>query len=168
MGVRSGELLFVGDDWAEDHNDVELVDEQGRRLAKARLPEGVDGIARLHALVAEHLPEEWADLSAAEAASRVKVGIETDRGPWVGALVAAGYEVVKLLARTHQTLIWDRQRAMLRLRSTLREFFPAALEAFPNVSAPDALELLGRAPDPTRAAGSLSSFLCTRACLLTG
>jgi transposase len=61
-------------------------------------------------------------------------------------------EAVKLLARTHQTLIWDRQRATLRLGSGLREFFPAALEAFADLSAPDALELLGRAPDPTRAA----------------
>ena len=30
-------LLFVGDDWAEDHHDVEIQDETGRRLAKARL-----------------------------------------------------------------------------------------------------------------------------------
>ena len=73
-------MLFVGDDWAEDHHDVELVDELGRRLAKARLPEGIEGITRLHALIAEHLPVEWADLPEAEAASRVKVGIETDRG----------------------------------------------------------------------------------------
>ena len=48
-------LLFVGDDWAEDHHDVEVQDEAGRRLAKARLPEGVAGIARLHALIGEHL-----------------------------------------------------------------------------------------------------------------
>jgi hypothetical protein len=33
-------LLFVGDDWAEMHHDVELMDAAGRRLAKARLPEG--------------------------------------------------------------------------------------------------------------------------------
>jgi len=44
-------LLFVGDDWAEDHHDVELMDSGGRRLAKARLPEGVAGVARLHALI---------------------------------------------------------------------------------------------------------------------
>lgn len=35
--------LFVGDDWAEDHHDVEVMDASGRRLAKARLPEGVAG-----------------------------------------------------------------------------------------------------------------------------
>jgi hypothetical protein len=48
-----------------------------------------------------------------------------------------------------QSLIWDRTRHVLRLRSTLREYFPAALQAFPDLAAPEALELLGRAPDPT-------------------
>ncbi|MBL7523096.1 transposase, partial [Frankia sp. CNm7] len=43
-------MLFVGDDWAEDHHDVEVQDETGRRLAKARLPEGLTGITRLHEL----------------------------------------------------------------------------------------------------------------------
>jgi hypothetical protein len=52
--------LFVGDDWAEDHHDVEIVNEQGRRLARRRLPEGLDGITRLHALIAQFFPEEWA------------------------------------------------------------------------------------------------------------
>jgi transposase len=191
-------MVFVGDDWAEDHHDVELVADDGRRLARARLPEGVEGIARLHALIAEHLPDN-VDVSV------VKVGIETDRGPWVGALVAAGYDVfainplsaaryrerhstsgaksdagdahvlaeivrldrahhrpvagdselaeaTKLLARQHQTLIWTRQRTTLQLRATLLEFFPQALQAFPDLAAPDALELLGLAPDPGRAA----------------
>jgi hypothetical protein len=41
-------------------------------------------------------------------------------------------EAVKVLARTHQTMIWDRQPAVLRLRSCLRDFFPAALAAFPD------------------------------------
>jgi hypothetical protein len=61
-------------------------------------------------------------------------------------------EAMKLVAGTHQTLIWDRSRQLLRLRSALREFFPAALHAFDDLAAPDALELLGRAPDPDRAA----------------
>jgi hypothetical protein len=43
--------LFVGNDWAEDHHDVEIVNERGRRLARRRLPEGLDGITGLHALV---------------------------------------------------------------------------------------------------------------------
>ena len=198
-------MLFVGDDWAEDHHDVLIVNEQGRRLARGRLPEGLDGITRLHALIAQFFPEEWAELEPAEAASRVKVGIETERGPWVQALIAAGYEVfainpmsvaryrerhstsgaksdsgdahvlaeivrldrahhrpvagdselgeaIKLVARSHQSLIWDRTRHILRLRSVLREFFPAALEAFADLAAADTLELLAIAPDPDRAA----------------
>jgi hypothetical protein len=48
--------LFVGNDWAEDHHDVEIVDEQGSRLARRRLPEGLDGITRLHALIAQFFP----------------------------------------------------------------------------------------------------------------
>jgi hypothetical protein len=41
-------VLYVGDDWAEDHHDVEIQDETGRRMGKARLPEGLAGVARLH------------------------------------------------------------------------------------------------------------------------
>ena len=86
-------MLFVGDDWAEDHHDVELVDDQGSVLARRRLSEGFDGVAALHALIATHVPEDWAELEPGHAQALVKVGIETDRGPWVAALVAAGYEV---------------------------------------------------------------------------
>ena len=82
-------MLFVGDDWAEDHHDVELMDASGKTLAKARLPEGVAGIARLHAMIGAQLGEDVED----DAAGLVKVGIETDRGLWVQALIAAGYEV---------------------------------------------------------------------------
>lgn len=198
-------MLFVGDDWARDHHDVELVDEDGKKLAAKRLPEGLAGVSELHALIAQHLPPEWADLPAGEAASRVKIGIESDHGVWVQALVAAGYEVfamnalavknyrgrhstsgaksdaadahllaeivrldrashrplaadsaqveaIKLAARTHQTMIWERSRHVLRLRSVLVEFFPAALEAFPDLDAPEVLELLAAAPDPDTAA----------------
>jgi transposase len=198
-------MLFVGDDWARDHHDVELVDEDGKRLAYKRLPEGLAGLAGLHALIATHMPSHWAELPSDEAAHRVKIGIESDHGVWVQALVAAGYEVfainpfsvgqyrsrhstsgaksdaadahllaeivrldrahhrtvaadsdrveaIKLAARTHQTMIWERSRHVLRLRSALLEFFPAALEAFPDLDEPDALELLAAAPDPDAAA----------------
>jgi transposase len=190
--------LFVGDDWAQDHHDVELMDTTGRVLAKARLPEGVSGIARLHELIGRHLREDGED-------AEVMIGIETDRGPWVVALAAAGYvvfpvnplqasryrerhgvsgaksdggdahmladmvrtdshqlrpaagdspqaEAIKVVARMHKTLIWERTRQVQRLRHQLREYFPAALEAFEDLAAPDALELLGKAPDPARAA----------------
>lgn len=190
-------MLFVGDDWAEEHHDVELQDEAGRMLGRAKLPEGVAGIARLHAMIGEYLGEDEEPM--------VVVGIETERGPWVQALIAAGYQVyavnplqaaryrdrhgvsgaksdtkdahvladmvrtdrhqlrpvagdsaeaeaVKVLSRAHKTLIWERTRHLLRLRHALREFFPAALAAFDDLVAVDALELLAAAPDPASAA----------------
>lgn len=79
-------LLLVGDDWAEDHHDVEIQDGTGCRLGKARLPEGIAGIARLHALIAQHVSDD-------DEPVEVVVGIETERGPWVQALLAAGYHV---------------------------------------------------------------------------
>jgi len=174
------------------------MDSSGRRLAKARLPEGAAGIARLHALIGAQLGEDADE-------SEVAIGIETDRGPWVAALVAAGYtvcavnplqaaryrerhsvsgaksdpadahtladmvrtdahqlravagdtpdaEAIKVVARAHKTLIWERTRHTQRLRHALREYFPAALEAFEDLDAADTLELLGKAPDPAAAA----------------
>jgi hypothetical protein len=92
VSTLEARTIWVGDDWAEDHHDVELLDD-GRRLARARLPEGLEGITRLHALIAEHMPASWADLEPVETAARVWVGIETDRGAWVQALLTAGYQV---------------------------------------------------------------------------
>lgn len=187
-------MLFVGNDWAEDHHDVEVVDESGRRLARKRFPEGVTGFAGLHALIADHLSDD------AEPGD-VVIGIETDRGPWVTALLAAGYQVfainpmqasryrerystsgaksdrgdahvlaeiarldrahhrrvagdsdlseaVKVLARSHQSLIWTRQRQTNQLRSMLREYYPAALVPFADLAGRDALAVLAAAPTP--------------------
>ena len=79
-------MLFIGDDWAEAHHDIELEDDSGRLLVRRRLPEGLAGITTLHELVAGHLdPNGEPD--------QVIVGIETERGPWVEALLAAGYLV---------------------------------------------------------------------------
>ncbi|MDQ0633534.1 transposase [Arthrobacter pascens] len=78
-------MLFVGDDWAEEHHDVALINEEGRLLARRRLSEGVKGIEALHGLIADHLDQEGS--------GQVMVGIETDRGPWVAALLAANYTV---------------------------------------------------------------------------
>ena len=188
-------VLYVGDDWAEDHHDVQLMDESGERLAARRLPEGVAGVTALHELVAQH----------AAGPGEVVIGIETDRGPWVSALVAAGYHVyainprsasryrdrhhvggaksdagdarlladlvrtdrhnhrevagdsdeagaVRILARTHQQLIWDRVRQTNRLRNALREYFPGALEAVPKLAHGDAVGVLSTAPGPREAA----------------
>jgi transposase len=76
-------MIFVGIDWAEAHHDVCLVNESGQVLAKRRVAEGLEGVSKLHSLIAEH----------AEEAASVVVGIETDRGLLVGSLLAAGYQV---------------------------------------------------------------------------
>jgi hypothetical protein len=48
----------------------------GRLLVRRQLPEGLEGIAGLHALVARPEPEEWADLEEGQAQALVKVGID--------------------------------------------------------------------------------------------
>lgn len=76
-------MIFVGNDWAEDHHDVYVMDQQGRKLAAKRLGEGIEGVSTFHALLAAHVEDP----------TQVRIGIETDRGLWVNALVAAGYQV---------------------------------------------------------------------------
>jgi hypothetical protein len=78
------EKVFVGHDWAEAHHDVFIEDATGKRLAAARLPEGIEGVRRFHELVAGHIEEP----------AEVLVATETDRGLFVAALVAARYEVI--------------------------------------------------------------------------
>ncbi len=76
-------MIFVGDDWAEAHHDVHVMDDAGKRLASRRLPEGLEGIRRFHELVGDLV----------ENPNELVLGIETDRGLWVHALAAAGYQV---------------------------------------------------------------------------
>jgi len=61
-------------------------------------------------------------------------------------------EAVKVVTRAHKMLIWERTRHLLRLRHALREFFPAALVAFEDLTAAEALEILTTAPEPASAA----------------
>src|SRR5258708_39616938 len=82
---RDERLLFIGDDWAEGHHDVVVQDEAGKTLARRRLAEGVDGIARFHELVASC----WGADGEPDPV-RVVVAIATYRGPRVEALAAAG------------------------------------------------------------------------------
>jgi len=187
-----GTLFFVGVDWAEKHHDICVMDEAGTTLESFRIEHGVKGIERLHAAIADRSEEP----------GEVVVGIETDRGLLVAALIAARYEIfainplsvnryrdrhsnsgaksdpgdakvladlvrtdrhnhrhvagdtelaqeVKILARAHQSFIWDRQRQVNRLRSTLREFYPQALEAFgTDLAAWEAVAVLSVAPTP--------------------
>ena len=61
-------------------------------------------------------------------------------------------EAVKVLARAHQSMIWSRRRQANMLRSALREFYPAALAAFDDLTSGDAVEVLRAAPAPASGA----------------
>ncbi len=189
-------MIYVGNDWAEDHHDVWVMDAGGKQLAYRRFPEGISGVAGFHELVGDLVEDP----------GEVVIGIETDRGLWVEALIAAGYAVygvnpksvsryrdrhtvsgaksdrgdakvladmvrtdrhnlrqvagdtdqvlgVKVLARAHQRLLWDRQRQTNRLRSALREYYPAALATFGSLADRDAVAILSVASTPQTGAG---------------
>jgi hypothetical protein len=172
------------------------MDADGRVRAKGRVSNDLAGIARIHDLVAGAAPDEVDDSDV-----EVIVGIETDRGLMVRALVAAGYrviavnplgvdryrdrarvsgaksdpgdarvladmvrtdahqhrvvaadsdlaEAIKLVARSHQSAIWSRRRLANQVRSALREFYPAALDAFDDLTHSDALAVLAIAATP--------------------
>ena len=185
-------MIYVGIDWSEHHHDVCILDERGTQLASVRVPDGLQGVEKLHEAIADH----------AEEPEEVVVGIEIDRGLLVSDLVVAGYQVfainplsvdryrdrhgtsgaksdpgdakvladlvrtdrqnhrpvagdselaesIKLIARTHQSFVWERRRHSNRLRSALREFYPQALQAFgTELSSPDAVAVLEIAPTP--------------------
>jgi transposase len=188
-------VLFVGIDWAEGHHDVCVLDAEGRVVSRGRVPDGIEGLAQIHALIGEGVDPDDDEPS-------VVIGIETDRGLMVRALVAAGYELValnplavdryrdrhrvsgaksdpgdarvladmvrtdrhlhrriagdsaeaegiKLVARAHQNAIWSRRRLQNQLRSTVREFYPQALEAFEDIGGRDAVAVLEIAPTPS-------------------
>jgi hypothetical protein len=63
-------------------------------------------------------------------------------------------QAVKVVARAHKTLIWERNRQVTRLQYQLRDFFPAALDAYGGLGldSADVLELLAKSPDPAAAA----------------
>lgn len=107
--------LYVGNDWAEEHHDVALLDEEGRLLA-----------------------------------DMVRTDAHRHR-PIAGDTELAG--AIKVLARSHQSLCWMRGQQANQLRSTLREFYPAALTAFDQLTSTDALAVLAVAPTPARARG---------------
>lgn len=203
-------MIFVGIDWAEEHHDVCVLGEHGDALDGFRAREGLDGLARFHARIADLVSEP----------EQVVIGIETDRGLFVGALVAAGYQVyainplsvaryrdrhnvsvgksdpgdakvladlvrtdrhnhrpvapdselqqaIRVLARSHQSLIWARQRQTNQIRNALREYYPAALEAFgTDLAHRDAIAILSKAPTPK--AGQQLTIRQIRAALRRG
>ncbi len=62
--------------------------------------------------------------------------------------ITDGGRAVKALARQHQEAIWSLHQTTSRLRSVLLEFYPQALQAFPNLKHKAALTILATASTP--------------------
>ena len=202
---------YCGIDWAEDHHDIALADQDGQLLARRRISDDAAGLATLLALLAEHgdTPED-----------PVPVAIETPRGLLVACLRATGRPVypvnpmavaryrdrhsaagrksdhgdaivlanilrtdrhvhrplpadtelaqaIAVLARAQQDAVWARTGAHNKLRSHLREYYPAFLAAFADarggITRPQARAILAVAPAP--AAGAALTLTQLRALL---
>lgn len=193
--------VFCGIDWAENHHDIALVDQDGTQLAKVRISDDSAGFHALLELLARHgdTPEH-----------PIPVAIETPRGLLVACLRATGRKIyainplaaaryrdrssvaraksdaadarvlanilrtdmaahrplpadselaqaVAVLARAHQDAIWDKTQMANRLRSHLREYYPAALASFHGngtlgLDSAHARAVLAAAPTPAAAA----------------
>ena len=96
----------MGGVWAEAHHDVYVMDDDGARLGFARFPEGLKGIDGLHEMVAKHASEP----------AEVVVGIECDRGLWVGALIGAGYQVYAINPKAVSRLAGPSQPGRSQIR----------------------------------------------------
>lgn len=193
--------VFCGIDWAENHHDIALVDQDGIQLAKLRISDDSAGFHALLELLARHGDSPEAP---------IPVAIETPRGLLVASLRATGRKIyainplaaaryrdrssvaraksdaadarvlanilrtdmaahrplpadselaqsVAVLARAHQDAVWDKTQMVNRLRSHLREYYPAALSAFHGsgtlgLDSAHARAVLAAAPTPATAA----------------
>lgn len=193
-------MIYCGIDWAEQHHDIALVNDEGKQLAKRRISDDAAGFAALLELLAEH---------GDQPNHQIPVAIETSRGLLVAGLQATGRKVyvinpmaaaryrertttarsksdavdalmlanvlrtdrhqhqpmpadsdlvraVAVLARAGQDATWSRQQISNQLRSVLREFYPAALQAFQvkhiGLTSAEARTVLAAASTPTAAA----------------
>lgn len=75
--------VSCGIDWAEDHHDIAVVDDQGGVLHAERIGHDAAGLARLLEILAQHDPIDGS----------LDVAIETSQGLLVAGLVAAGRRV---------------------------------------------------------------------------
>jgi transposase len=192
--------VFCGIDWAEDHHDIALVDQDGVLLAKRRIGDDAAGFAALLQLLVE--AGDGPD-------GPIPVAIETSHGLLVASLRATGRAVfsinpmsvsryrdrhsvarrksdagdafvlanilrtdlaahrplpadselaqaIAVLARAQQNAVWARTDAHNTLRSLLREYYPAILQAFASkrggLLRREARALLAAAPTPRAAA----------------
>ncbi|MGF6889538.1 transposase [Nocardia sp. GAS34] len=87
-----------------------------------------------------------ANILRTDAAAHRRMGTDTELA-----------QAIRVLARAQQDAVWARKQLGNQLRSLLKDFYPAALEAFAGLSGggmarPDARVVLAAAPTPARAA----------------
>jgi hypothetical protein len=141
---------WVGFDWAEEKHDVVAVDRDGKVVLTLTFPDTAEGWAQLR--------EQLAPLG------KVGVAIETSRGPAVDRLLQAGYTIFPMNPKAAERFrdrkapsgvkddtldAWSfadalRTALVLQLRQALREYYPAALEAFDDWTLPSACEFVER------------------------
>src|SRR6478672_404204 len=151
--------VFCGIDWAEDHHDIALVDTGGQLLGRRRISDDAAGLAALLDLLASH---------GDSAEDPIPVAIETPRGLLTACLRATSRKVYPInpmavaryrdrhsvagrksdhgdavvLASAQQDAVWARIAAHNKLRSHLREYYPAFLAAYAaargGITRPDA------------------------------
>jgi transposase len=86
-------MWYAGIDWADDHHDVAIIDEQGKQIAKRRVPHNAEGLTDLIAFlkatgdVTQH-PEHLACI------------LETNKGLLITALLEAGLAVYPVNPKT--------------------------------------------------------------------
>ena len=96
-------MVTCGIDWAQDHHDIAIVDAEGRRVAKRRIPESVAGLTELTAMLAE---------AGDDPKDPIPVAIEIPRGLLVAALRASGRPIYPInpmsVARYRERSRWQR------------------------------------------------------------
>ncbi len=124
-------MLFVGDDWAEDHHDVEIVDDTGGVLARRRLSNGL--AAKSDTADAPCWPRSCGSTAGT-----------TGRWP------PTATKVRRSSSPPAPTRAWSGTAPATCCGCGQRcgSSSPLRLQAFPDLDATDALELLRRAPRP--------------------
>jgi transposase len=120
--------LFCGIDWATDHHDVAVVDDDGRLVARGRVGNDAAGFAQLLTLLAE---------AGDNVEHPIPVAIETDRGLWMAALRETGRVIYPI-----NPLAASRYRARYAVSGAKSDVTDAVLLANIIRTDPDAHRLL--------------------------
>jgi transposase len=91
-------MWYAGIDWANDHHDVLVIDDQGRKLGSLRVDHSPQGLTRLNRFLEQIVGSESKDQMACI--------VETSHGLLIASLLEAGWALYPVNPRTV-----DRRRA---------------------------------------------------------